>query len=142
MVFGSVIVLSWVRPQWSSGVAGPPSVVFFGDRSRRRSIDRSIDASRRRSRRAIDRSRRASVRARVRPRAPPARGSARRRGMFCAISGAAPARPVVTPRGVLYERSLIVKAIEVRARTEGEGRAMGGRARAIAANGARMRREL
>ena len=38
--------------------------------------------------------------------------------------------------------SLIVKAIEVRARTEGEGRAMGGRARAIAANGARMRREL
>ena len=62
--------------------------------------------------------------------------------MFCAISGAAPARPVVTPRGVLYERSLIVKAIEVRVRTEGEGRAMGGRARAIAANGARMRREL
>ena len=142
MVFGSVIAPSRVRPQWSSGVAGPPSVVFFGDRSRRRSTHRSIDASRRRSRRAIDRSRRASVRARVRPRAPPARGSARRRGMFCAISGAAPARPVVTPRGVLYERSLIVKAIEVRARTEGEGRAMGGRARAIAANGARMRREL
>ena len=129
MVFGSVIL-------------GPPSVFFPIDASIDRSIERSIDASRRRSRRAIDRSRRASVRARVRPRAPPARGSARRRGMFCAISGAAPARPVVTPRGVLYERSLIVKAIEVRARTEGEGRAMGGRARAIAANGARMRREL
>ena len=57
--------------------------------------------------------------------------------MFCAISGAAPARPVVTPRGVLYERSLIVKAIEVRARTRGRReRAMGRRARAIAANGA------
>ena len=146
----------WIR---YSAILGPPSVVVrrrgsaLGgifrrsiatsiDRSIDRSIDASIDASRRRSRRAIDRSRRASVRARVRPRAPPARGSARRRGMFCAISGAAPARPVVTPRGVLYERSLIVKAIEVRARTEGEGRAMGGRARAIAANGARMRREL
>jgi hypothetical protein len=107
------------------------------------SIDRSIDASTHRGvdrdARSIDRVARPSARA---PRAPPARGSARRRGMFCAISGAAPARPVVTPRGVLYERSLIVKAIEVRARTEGEGRAMGGRARAIAANGARMRREL
>jgi len=34
--------------------------------------------------------------------------------MFCAISGTTPTHPVVTPGGVLYERSLIVKAIEVR----------------------------
>ena len=34
--------------------------------------------------------------------------------MFCAVSGTTPKEPVVTPKGVLYERSVIVKAIEVR----------------------------
>ncbi len=34
--------------------------------------------------------------------------------MFCAISGTTPTTAVVTPRGIVYERSLIVKAIEVR----------------------------
>jgi len=36
--------------------------------------------------------------------------------MFCAISGTTPTTAVVTPRGIVYERSLIVKAIEVRRR--------------------------
>jgi len=36
--------------------------------------------------------------------------------MLCAISGTTPTTPVVTPRGIVYERSLIVKAIEVRRR--------------------------
>jgi len=35
--------------------------------------------------------------------------------MFCAISGTSPIAPVVTARGVVYEKALIVKAIEVRA---------------------------
>ena len=62
--------------------------------------------------------------ARTAPRGDRPRGDARARargrrqgatsGMFCAISGATPTHPVVTPGGVLYERSLIVKAIEVR----------------------------
>jgi hypothetical protein len=34
--------------------------------------------------------------------------------MFCAVSGTTPKEPMVTPKGVLYERSVIVKAIEVR----------------------------
>ena len=34
--------------------------------------------------------------------------------MFCAVSGTTPKEPVVTAKGVLYERSVIVKAIEVR----------------------------
>lgn len=39
--------------------------------------------------------------------------------MFCAVSGTTPKEPVVTPKGVLYERSVIVKAIEVR-RSDGD----------------------
>jgi len=38
--------------------------------------------------------------------------------MFCAISGTTPTTAVVTPRGIVYERSLIVKAIEVRRRRD------------------------
>ena len=37
-----------------------------------------------------------------------------RASMFCAVSGTTPKEPVVTAKGVLYERSVIVKAIEVR----------------------------
>ncbi len=40
--------------------------------------------------------------------------------MFCAISGTTPTTAVVTPRGIVYERSLIVKAIEVRRRRDGD----------------------
>jgi len=40
--------------------------------------------------------------------------------MFCAVSGTTPKEPVVTPKGVLYERSVIVKAIEVR-RSDDDG---------------------
>ena len=39
------------------------------------------------------------------------------RAMLCAISGAAPVRAVVTRRGIVYERSLIEKVIEVRIET-------------------------
>ncbi len=59
--------------------------------------------------------------------------------MFCAISGTTPTTAVVTPRGIVYERSLIVRAIEVRRRRDDDetkedwtrmnardGRAMGG----------------
>ena len=42
-------------------------------------------------------------------------------GMFCAISGATPREPVVTPGGVVYDKALIVKAIEVRGRERGRG---------------------
>jgi len=38
--------------------------------------------------------------------------------MFCAISGTTPTTAVVTPRGIVYERSLIVRAIEVRRRRD------------------------
>ena len=108
--------------------------MFSSDRSRRR-VDRSSEG---RDRRGVDRliaiDRGAGARRARRARAAGVRDAGR---MFCAISGAAPAHPVVTPRGVLYERSLIVKAIEVRARTRRRReRAMGRRARVIASNGA------
>jgi len=98
-------------------------------------VDRSSEG---RDRRGVDRliaiDRGAGARRARRARAAGVRDAGR---MFCAISGAAPAHPVVTPRGVLYERSLIVKAIEVRARTRRRReRAMGRRARVIASNGA------
>ena len=41
--------------------------------------------------------------------------------MFCAVSGTTPKEPVVTPKGVLYERSVIVKAIEVRRSDDDDG---------------------
>ena len=91
MVFGSVIVPSWVRPQWSSGVAGPPSVVFFGDRSRRRSIATSIDRSTHRRIEASIATRDRSIASRVRPGARP---SAR----------AAGARECATPGHVLRDQ--------------------------------------
>lgn len=34
--------------------------------------------------------------------------------MLCAISGTTPTNAVVTPGGVVYDKALIVKAIEVR----------------------------
>jgi len=45
--------------------------------------------------------------------------------MLCAISGTTPTTAVVTPRGIVYERSLIVKAIEVRRRRRRRRRARG-----------------
>ena len=38
--------------------------------------------------------------------------------MLCAISGTTPTNAVVTPGGVVYDKTLIVKAIEVRRRDE------------------------
>ena len=41
--------------------------------------------------------------------------------MWCAISGTTPTNAVVTPGGVVYDKALIVKAIEVRGRERGRG---------------------
>ena len=38
--------------------------------------------------------------------------------MLCAISGTTPTNAVVTPGGVVYDKTLIVKAIEVRRRDD------------------------
>ena len=46
-------------------------------------------------------------------------GVARARSMWCAISGTTPTNAVVTPGGVVYDKALIVKAIEVRDCAEG-----------------------
>jgi hypothetical protein len=122
-------------------------VVFFGDRSRRRSIDRSIDRSTHRRIEASIATRDRSIASRVRPRARP---SAR----------AAGARECATPGHVLRdqwggagapggdaERRAVREIVDRegdrgaranRGRGEGDGRTRA----AIAANGARMRREL
>jgi len=75
-------------------------------------IDRSID----RRGRARDGRRRADGDARLRGRPSPVvvGGVA----MLCAISGTTPTNAVVTPGGVVYDKTLIVKAIEVRRRDD------------------------
>ena len=76
------------------------------------SIDRSTGT---RTRWATTRRRgRAAARLRGRPSPVVVGGVA----MLCAISGTTPTNAVVTPGGVVYDKTLIVKAIEVRRRDD------------------------
>ena len=76
-----------------------------------RSIDRRGRARDVLARRRADR---AAARLRGRPSPVVVGGVA----MLCAISGTTPTNAVVTPGGVVYDKTLIVKAIEVRRRDD------------------------